>query len=121
MNLQSCTVTTNQANGTVLGEGGGIYSHGGVLKLVSSTPTGNRATTGYADIFKGPSRFALSTQTKPATGDLTMLLTVGYRTRNRPVSHAGCTRRTAGQPSTERRPSEAAAGMAGRPDRPQLR
>ena len=52
MNLQGCTVTTNQANGTVLGEGGGIYSYGGVLKLVASTVTGNKATTAYADIYR---------------------------------------------------------------------
>ena len=47
-------MTTNQANGTVLGEGGGIYSYGGVLTLVASTVTGNKATTGYADIYNGP-------------------------------------------------------------------
>ena len=54
MNLKSCTVTANRSNGTVLGEGGGIYDYGGVLKLVTSTVTGNKATTGYADIYKGP-------------------------------------------------------------------
>ena len=47
-------MTANQANGTVLGEGGGIYSYGGVLTLVASTVTGNKATTGYADIFVHP-------------------------------------------------------------------
>ena len=54
MNLQSCTVTGNQANGTVLGEGGGIYSYGGALTLVASTVTGNKATTAYPDIFVHP-------------------------------------------------------------------
>ena len=44
----------NQANGTVLGEGGGIYSYGGVLTLVASTVKGNKATTGYDDIFVHP-------------------------------------------------------------------
>ena len=38
----------------LLGEGGGIYAYGGVLKLVTSTVTGNKATTGYADIFVHP-------------------------------------------------------------------
>ena len=47
-------MTANQANGTTLGEGGGIYRYGSVLKLVASTPTGNKATTAYADIYKGP-------------------------------------------------------------------
>jgi hypothetical protein len=51
VNLQSCTVTTNQANGTTLVEGGGIYSYGSVLTLVASTVKGNKATTGFADIF----------------------------------------------------------------------
>ena len=47
-------MTANQANGTVLGEGGGIYSYGGVLKLVASTVTGNKATTSGNDIFVHP-------------------------------------------------------------------
>ena len=51
---QRCTVTINQANGTMLGEGGGIYSYGSVLTLVASTVKGNKATTGFADIFVGP-------------------------------------------------------------------
>ena len=38
----------------MLGEGGGIYSYGGVLTLVASTVKGNKATTGYADIFIAP-------------------------------------------------------------------
>ena len=52
MNVQSCTVNGNQANGTVLGEGGGIYSYGSVLTLVASTVKGNKATTAYPDIYK---------------------------------------------------------------------
>jgi hypothetical protein len=51
VNLQSCTVASNQAIGTTLGEGGGIYSDGNVLTLVASTPTGNKATTSFADLF----------------------------------------------------------------------
>jgi hypothetical protein len=54
VNLQSCTITGNQANGTVLGEGGGIYSDGGVLKRVATGVTGNKATTSYDDIFVHP-------------------------------------------------------------------
>ena len=47
-------MTANQADGTVLGEGGGIYSYGGVLKRVAGSVTGNKATTAYPDIYKGP-------------------------------------------------------------------
>ena len=54
MDLQGCTVSGNQANGTTLGEGGGIYSYGSVLTLVASTVKGNKATTGFADIFFRP-------------------------------------------------------------------
>ena len=34
VNLQNGTVNGNKANGTVLGQGGGIYSTGSVLTLV---------------------------------------------------------------------------------------
>jgi hypothetical protein len=44
----------NKANGTVLGEGGGIYSDNSVLTLVASTVKGNKASTAYDDIFVGP-------------------------------------------------------------------
>jgi hypothetical protein len=44
----------NNANGTALGEGGGIYSFGGVSTLVASTVKGNKATTAFDDIFDGP-------------------------------------------------------------------
>ena len=44
----------NQANGTVQGEGGGIYSFDGVLTLVGSTVKGNKATTAFDDVFDGP-------------------------------------------------------------------
>jgi hypothetical protein len=43
-------------NGTVLGEGGGIYSSGGVLTLVASTVKGNKATTAFDDIVVRASR-----------------------------------------------------------------
>jgi hypothetical protein len=52
--MQNCTINGNEANGTVLGEGGGIYSNDGVLTLVASTVKGNKATTGYDNIFDGP-------------------------------------------------------------------
>jgi hypothetical protein len=52
--LQSCTVTSNQANGTALGEGGGIYSYGNILTLVASPVTGNSATTDHPDTFTHP-------------------------------------------------------------------
>jgi hypothetical protein len=54
VNLQSCAVTSSQANGTVLGEGGGIYSYCSVVTLVAGSVSGNKGTTGHADIFVGP-------------------------------------------------------------------
>ena len=54
MNLESGTVDGNKANGTVLGQGGGIYNTGGVLTLVGTKVKGNKATTGYDEIFPGP-------------------------------------------------------------------
>jgi hypothetical protein len=47
-------VNGNQANGTVLGEGGGIYSFNSLLTLLASNVHGNRATTAFDDIFIGP-------------------------------------------------------------------
>ena len=44
----------NQANGTAIGEGGGIYSDGSVLTLVGTKVKDNRATTAYDNIFNGP-------------------------------------------------------------------
>jgi predicted outer membrane repeat protein len=54
VNLQSCTVNGNQANGTMLGEGGGIYSNGSILTLEASTVKVNKATTSGSDIFVDP-------------------------------------------------------------------
>jgi hypothetical protein len=54
VNVQNSTVNGNQANGSVLGEGGGIYSYNSVLTLVASTVKGNKATTGFDDLFVGP-------------------------------------------------------------------
>ncbi len=54
MNKLSSTVNGNKANGTVLGEGGGIYSLDSVLTLVASTVKGNKATTAFDNIFDGP-------------------------------------------------------------------
>jgi hypothetical protein len=44
-------VNGNQANGTVLGEGGGIYRSGGDLTLLDSIVNGNKATTDFDNIF----------------------------------------------------------------------
>jgi len=52
--VQSSTVNGNQANGTVLGEGGGIYSYHSVLTLLASTVRGNHASTAFDDVFNGP-------------------------------------------------------------------
>jgi hypothetical protein len=49
-----CTTNGNKANGTVVGEGGGIYSFKSVLTLVNTNVKGNKATTAYDDIFNGP-------------------------------------------------------------------
>jgi hypothetical protein len=54
VDLENCTVNGNQANGTVLGEGGGIYSENSVLTHVATNVKGNKATTAYDDIFDGP-------------------------------------------------------------------
>ncbi len=54
VNAQDCTVNGNQANGTVVGKGGGIYSSHSVLTLVNTKVKGNKATTAYDDIFNGP-------------------------------------------------------------------
>ena len=48
------TVNGNKANGTVLGQGGGIYSFGSLLTVVDSIVNGNKATTSDDDIFDGP-------------------------------------------------------------------
>jgi hypothetical protein len=47
-------VSGNKANGTVLGEGGGIYSLNSILTLLASIVKGNKATTAFDDIFVGP-------------------------------------------------------------------
>ncbi len=49
--MQNCTVNANQANGTLLGECGGIFSDASILIFVTSTVKGNKATTGGSDIF----------------------------------------------------------------------
>ena len=51
---ENSTVNGNKANGTVVGEGGGIYGFGSVLTLVDTKVKGNKATTAYDDIFNGP-------------------------------------------------------------------
>jgi hypothetical protein len=54
MDLRHTTVDSNRANGSVLGEGGGIYSFNSLLSLVGSIVLGNKATTDFDDIFVGP-------------------------------------------------------------------
>jgi predicted outer membrane repeat protein len=54
VDLSSCTVSGNQANGTVVGKGGGIYTVKSTLAPVGTTVKGNKATTADNDIFNGP-------------------------------------------------------------------
>jgi hypothetical protein len=52
--VQNSVVNGNKANGSVLGEGGGIYAYDSVLTLLATTVKGNKATTGFDDVFNGP-------------------------------------------------------------------
>jgi hypothetical protein len=54
VDVRDSAVTGNQANGTALGEGGGIFSSATVLTLPGSTVKGNHATTDFDDVFAGP-------------------------------------------------------------------
>ena len=54
MDAANCTINGNLANGSVVGEGGGIYAAKSTLTLVGTTVKGNKATTAYDDIFNGP-------------------------------------------------------------------
>ena len=54
LSLNNDTVNANQANGTVVAEGGGIYTLDSTLTLVSTNVKGNKATTAYNNIFDGP-------------------------------------------------------------------
>jgi len=54
VSLQGCTVNGNKANGSAVGEGGGIYSFNCVLTLANTVVKGNNATTAYDNIFSGP-------------------------------------------------------------------
>ena len=51
---ENSTVNGNKANGSVDGEGGGIYAFDTTLTLVNTKVKGNKATTAYNDIFDGP-------------------------------------------------------------------
>jgi hypothetical protein len=53
VDIANSVVNGNQANGSVLGEGGGIYSSNSSLTLMKSIVKGNKATTDFNDIF-GP-------------------------------------------------------------------
>jgi hypothetical protein len=52
--VKNSTVNGNKANGTVLGEGGGIYSLDSLLSLLGTVVKGNKATTGFDDLFSSP-------------------------------------------------------------------
>jgi hypothetical protein len=52
--VKDSTVNGNKANGSVLGEGGGIYSSDSLLTLLASNVKGNKATTAFDDLFNGP-------------------------------------------------------------------
>jgi hypothetical protein len=52
--VNNSTVNGNRANGSVLGEGGGIYSYNSLLTLLATNVRGNRATTAFDDLFNGP-------------------------------------------------------------------
>ena len=54
MNIKDSVVKRNQAKGSVLGQGGGIYSSGSTLTLTATKVKGNKATTAAADLFAGP-------------------------------------------------------------------
>jgi hypothetical protein len=54
VSVTNSTVNGNKANGSVLGEGGGIYSYHSALTLVASILKGNKATTAFDDLFEGP-------------------------------------------------------------------
>ena len=47
-------INGNQANGSLVGEGGGIYAFDTALSLVATAVKGNKATTAYNDLFDGP-------------------------------------------------------------------
>jgi hypothetical protein len=49
--IENSVVNGNKANGSVLGEGGGIWSYGGVLNLLATNVKGNKASTDFDDIF----------------------------------------------------------------------
>jgi hypothetical protein len=46
-------VNVNKVNGTVLGQGGGIYIDDSLLTLLATAVKGNQATTAFDDIFIG--------------------------------------------------------------------
>ncbi len=50
VDIESSTINSNQANGTTLGEGGGIFSDGSPFTMGSTTVKKNQASTSGSDI-----------------------------------------------------------------------
>jgi hypothetical protein len=51
VDARNCVVSGNTANGTVRGEGGGIFSNGSILTLATTRVKGNKASTTGDDLF----------------------------------------------------------------------
>jgi hypothetical protein len=54
VDVEDSTVNSNNANGSVDGEGGGIDAWDTALSLVNTNVKGNKATTACNDLFDGP-------------------------------------------------------------------
>jgi hypothetical protein len=54
VDIKNSVVNGNKADGSVLGQGGGIYSLSTALNLTATNVKGNKATTADDDIFNGP-------------------------------------------------------------------
>jgi hypothetical protein len=52
--VKNSVVNGNKADGSVLGQGGGIYSSSSALTLTATNVKGNKATTAADDLFSGP-------------------------------------------------------------------
>jgi hypothetical protein len=54
VDVETSVVNGNRANGSVRGEGGGIFSSDTDLTLTGTTVKGDRATTDSDNVFAGP-------------------------------------------------------------------